>query len=473
MTAPSNENPFAEIEERYESFRYPIAINAWNAAVGEPTEDVSHHEQAQVAFFSDDAVSALLKKLAKSPDPATRNRAEGWLRLREQDGMQEHESIAPITARIVEAMRGDPGPLHDRGALMAIYSSPDADARDEALKEIQRRSEKMLPILRQRSVALNKLAQSEGYEDFVHAQTGMPLREATAQIEAMCAENIQAKSADWDRLNERGATILGRAPTDADWTALSTAWSAEAGFFLKSDDFYSLSGRALKKMGFDVDAMNIQIRSTPGRPGGAAYGISIPDDVRFHGHFMDGFEGARGWFHELGHAVHMKAVTDTKPPFNDLPFERALSEGVGEVFGAIVRDGDWVRSEFADLSDDEMKEYIAATKALDTLVVRFNCYQTRVELSLYEGDLDPERLSTMHEEIFGVRPKYGPAYPIYIYLGRPLYIWEYVISAVVTETFINRLDGLPLVGPEAGEILRRKLLAPGARLTLKEYLAEQ
>ncbi len=70
----------------------------------------------------------------------------------------------------------------------------------------------------------------------------------------------------------------------------------------------------------------------------------------------------------------------------------------------------------------------------------------------------------------GSPPTYGPAYNLYIYLYRPLYVWEYVMSSLVTSTFLERLDDRPLISPESGEILRTELLAPGARLTLQDYL---
>jgi len=446
-------------------------LNAWNQAVGEPTKDLTDLESDQIAFFSDETVNQQLADLSKSEDAAIQERAQGWIRLRKQDGMQQHESIVPLTTKIVEAMDGAPDhPLHGTGALMTIYSSDDPVARDEALKEIQQRSSTMLPILAERSVALNQLAQSHGYADFVHAQTGLPVQAATQQIEETCSAQLESTQSDWERLLQRGEKKLGRTSTDADWVSLSTSWSAEAGFFLKSDAFYPLSGRALKKMGFDLDAMNIEIRETPGQPGGAAYDISVPDDIRFHGHFMDGFEGARGWFHELGHAVHMKEVKETQAPFNELPFERALSEGVGEVFGAIVRDAAWIEAEFPDLNEEQLADYVAATKGLDAIVLRYNCYQTRLELALYAGELDVERLNTIHKDVFGSPAKYGATYPMYIYLGRPLYIWEYVISSVVTNTLLEQLGGQSLVSQEGGSILRTKMLAPGAKLTLKDYL---
>jgi len=47
------------------------------------------------------------------------------------------------------------------------------------------------------------------------------------------------------------------------------------------------------------------------------------------------------------------------------------------------------------------------------------------------------------------------------------------MSTMVTATFLERLDGRPLVGAESGELLRTTLLAPGARLTMKEYLEQE
>ena len=220
-----------------------------------------------------------------------------------------------------------------------------------------------------------------------------------------------------------------------------------------------------------MEAMGIEIRTTPDRPGGAAYAVSIPDDVRFRGFFPSGFEGARGWFHELGHAVHMKEVREQRLPFRALPHERALSEGIGEIFAAVVREPAWVEQEFPDLPEDQRLGYLAATRAFDAYAVRTYCHLTRFELAMYQHEADRPDLAELHRETFGAPPAHGPAYGLYVYLGRPLYVWDYLMSQAVTTTFIERLGAAPLRSRSAGDLLRDTLLAPGARLELKDYLA--
>lgn len=100
------------------------------------------------------------------------------------------------------------------------------------------------------------------------------------------------------------------------------------------------------EMGFDVRDMNIMVRTDVTAPGGAAFDVSIPDDVRFFLNAQPGFEGARGYFHELGHAIHMKLVQAKHLPAKTLPQDRALNEGIGEIFGLIPRLPDFVRKEF-------------------------------------------------------------------------------------------------------------------------------
>ena len=334
---------FRSLESRYEFYRKPLTLNAWRKAVGDSVEDISGYTEAETAFLSDDSIDERLRVLAESNDAEIAERAQGWLRLRNQHGMDAHASIAALTKRLIETMAGPKtDPLHGQKALMTIYASTEPSARHAAMRTIAERSQLALPILAKRSAKLNELARSRGFKDFVHAKTGKDIAESTEELESMCREQIASTRAAWKSLMRRTETKLASG-TDADWLATSTSWSADAGGFIKSSELYNLSKSALGRMGFDLDLMNIEVRMTPNKPGGAAYGVSIPDDVRFRGNFVDGFEGARGWFHELGHAVHMKEVKAKRAPFRALPLDRALNEGIGEVFGAIVRDLDWVR----------------------------------------------------------------------------------------------------------------------------------
>ena len=461
------------LEARYEAFLKPLALNSWNRAVGNPTEDVSRFAAAEKAFFGDESIDTRLRELANSTEPEIRELAMGWLDMRQQDTMSSHASIAPLTKRLQEVMAGSPNDrFHGQKALMTIYSSANPKDRDLAMQAIAERSQVALPILAERSAKLNALAQSRGFKDYLDAKTGKDIRQATQEIKSMCKAQIEATQEGWARLMTRGRNQNPPA-TDADYFALSTAWSAEAGFFIKADQLRDLSARALSAMGYDLDKMNIEVRITPNKPGGAAYRISIPEDVRFRGFFPDGFEGARGWFHELGHAVHMKEVRAKRHPFRTLPFNRALNEGIGEIFGAIVRDPQWLRSEFPNLTPSQAQNYRHAIEALDAFAARANCYHARLELSLFEGPLSLERLKRIHKEVYGTASSYAPSYPLYIYLFRPLYVREYVVSHQVTTTFLRRLGKRSLLSKESGDYLREMLLAPGARLTLERFLKQR
>ena len=171
---------------------------------------------------------------------------------------------------------------------MTIYASTEPSTRHVAMRTIAERSQLALPILAKRSAKLNEL---RGFKDFVHAKTGKDMEE----LESMCREQIASTRAAWKSLMRRTETKLASG-TDADWLATSTSWSADAGGFIKSREPYNLSKSALGRS-FDLDSMNIEVVN---KPGGAAYGVSIPDDVRFRGNFVDGFEGgtwlvSRAW----------------------------------------------------------------------------------------------------------------------------------------------------------------------------------
>ena len=87
---------FTKLERRYESYRKPLTLNAWRKAVGDSVEDVSGYAKAETAFFSDNSIDERLRVLAQSNDAEISERAKGWLRLRNQSGMDAHASIAAL-----------------------------------------------------------------------------------------------------------------------------------------------------------------------------------------------------------------------------------------------------------------------------------------------------------------------------------------------------------------------------------------
>ena len=69
------------------------------------------------------------------------------------------------------------------------------------------------------------------------------------------------------------------------------------------------------------------------------------------------------------------------------------------------------RGQFPHLTDTEIANFKAAVDALDALAIRMNCYHARLELSLFEGPFDPERVIRIHKDVYAKDSSYDPSYP--------------------------------------------------------------
>ena len=298
--------------------------------------------------------------------------------------------------------------------------------------------------------------------------------DASDRLEATCRAQRIATNADWAALLARATTAMGRPPRFADVAGEAIAWTSKAGAFYRPDALPALATRAVARMGFDMSAMNLTIRTDIKAPGGAAFGISIPDDVRFFLNAPPGFEGARGYFHELGHAIHMKLVKPRHLPGRQLPQDRALNEGIGEIFATIPRLDEFVRAEFPHLTDAERAEFHASVCAFDAFAVRVNCLTAQLELEAHTGGDVAARWPALYAANIGGAPEVGPTFLLFVsgYLERPLYTLSYVYTNAVRDRFLTSLGGRLLFSVEAGTALRTNLLEPGNTLTLPGFLGE-
>ncbi|MEO8180795.1 MAG: hypothetical protein ABI895_18325 [Deltaproteobacteria bacterium] len=254
----------------------------------------------------------------------------------------------------------------------------------------------------------------------------------------------------------------------SDYLALAVEWNGSAGSFLKSEQLPRLAKKALATMGFDLDAMGIQIVHSKQRPGGAAYGVSIPDDVRFTGHFPDGFEGARGYFHELGHAVHMKSIKPRFLPMRMLPQNIAFSEGIGEIFTLPVQNSAWLASELPGVTTEQLEGLAQAMAAFRAVAVRYNCLHALTELALFESVSFKDAFTRAMSRTFD-DPEAPVVYVLAVYLDTPLLSMAYVHALNLKYEFERRLEPRAFLSPEGGAFLRQTLLEPGNSLSLDDW----
>ncbi|MGA9523956.1 MAG: hypothetical protein WBV82_21020 [Myxococcaceae bacterium] len=458
------------LDDRYQAFNRPLVLASWKKAVGEAPGDVAQAEQAEKDFYRDQVLRSRLVRLAAGSDELAR-RAREWLRFIDRDRLADDDEVRRINDQIGEIANEPFGP--EKAALvMTLLYGKDVGVRQPAIEEVAKRTSRVLPLMQARAKRLDVVAQQIRGIDGLTFIAGPDARPALEQI---CEKQIRDTQRDWAGLIAHATKKLGRAPGFADYGPEAIAWTTKAGAFYRPEDLPRLAEKGVAQLGFNVREMNIKVRTDVTAPGGAAFDVSIPDDVRFFLNAQPGFEGARGYFHELGHAIHMKLVQAKHLPAKTLPQDRALNEGIGEIFGLIPRLPEFVKAEFPNLSDSDRAEFHASVRAFDAFAVRANCLMARIEAELHSGSDVSQRWPAIYSETFGTKPETGPAFLIFhgSYLRTPLYTYSYVQLNAVRDRFLQSLDRHPLLSPEAGAVLRKQLLEPGNALTLNGYLSGQ
>lgn len=471
--APAKSSPESAwldtVEQRYEATYKPQILASWQRRVGEKPQDTSAAEAAEREFFRDAALRQRLEALSTNADPSIANRARSWLRFIDRNWVSADDEIAKLTEQIENVALGGDGDESGQSSMLTWFQGTDPAARQAAVLDMQDRTRRLIPLLVARAKRLDQVAKAMGKPDGLTALAGP---NALGRLEADCREQLSKTEPAWRSLLARETRQLGRRPTLADYFAMVAAWTGETGSFLKADQFPRLAKDALSRMGMDLDAMHIDIKENLKTAGGAAYAISIPDDVRFAGNFPSGYNGARGYFHELGHAVHMKLVKPKHLPDRALPADRALNEAIGEIFGDIIRDPSFIRARFPLLGEDRVAAYREGVRALDAAGQRLNCLHARFEAEIHAGRDIVARWPALYEETMGEKPAFEPTYVMLVYLSSPLYTRDYVLLEKVKDAFFNRLRDQPLLSKEGGDFLRETLLEPGNSLSLEGYLAD-
>lgn len=455
------------LDVRYESYAKPLELAAWQTAIGGTPADTTEAKRLEQAFAADARVTAGLATLATSADPQVRERARAWQRFRGRDRLATHPEVATLTAAVLAAADGDP----PSGKLLGtLILDPDPAARERALAVIEQRTAAMIPHLTARARAMDALARGLGAPD---ATTFTEGGDALPRLEQTCKRLIATSAPAWQLVVARGQRVIGRAPTLADHGAIAVGWINEAGAFFQPRELRRLTEGAFAEMGFDVPAMQIYVVNNDATVGGSAFAISIPDDVRFQGNFTQpGYYAGRGYFHELGHAVHMKLVRARHYPMRMLPQDRALNEGIGEIFALVPTDRAWLAKTFPALTEAARADFLNSVRGFDAMSTRYNCLLARFELELHAGHDVAARWPAIYAETFGEPPTIGPTFVLLHpgYLRTPFYMRSYVYQVDVRDTFMRRLGSTPLVSKAAGTLLRETLLEPGNALTLDAYV---
>ncbi len=452
-----------ELDRRYLDLERALALARWERATsgGASDEEVESAQRALTAFWRDDTIDRLLEPLAGSANAEVRARSARWQALRSRMRLAEDPALLEATEAVLRILRGDDGGEPPMEALWTLYASPEAQARAAALGRIADLSPALAESLRARGRALQRVSTS--------LDPGPRSGPQDVDLAGICRAQIASTEADWAALLARGRAELGREPGLADFLAISTIWTGTTGSFLEPEAVDALARLALSEMGFQAELEGIMVVRREGGPGGSAYGVSIPDDVRFQGNFPPGYEGARGWFHELGHAVHMRAIVATDATTRRLPDDLSITEGLADLLALPLWDPGWLRASLPGPLTQDLREYRQSVSAFDALAVRYNCLFAQLEEALYRQETLEESFSSIHRSVFGVPPTTRPAFVMLPYLEEAHQLRQYVLAREARDEIRRRLGDVPLVSPRAGRFLRETLMAPGGALDAETW----
>lgn len=460
-----------EIEASYEAWRHPLAIASWHESLGETQPQKGDLKSQRRAFFFDSKIDAQLKPLTQSYDPKVKEVANAWLRLRASSRLTYDERLDDLRISIERLATGGADEPARMAPVQTLYTSTDPAAREAALKELEDRfGADLLPLLQWRAERLDELARGAGYKNYLEIRFPNPKHGPRAALEGMCTAQITASQPAWDRFVLGLTEKLGRAPTHADYLAEAVSGTNANSQFLAALDPHTIAKDLFKQMGFKVDRMNIQIEHRKGAPGGTAHAIDPPRDVRLEGLFPPGYDGTRGYLHELGHAVHLSSISPGPQPFRQLPQNLALAEGIAEVFVRGLRDPGWLKERFPEVSQKEFHAYLASIENFEAYAVREYCLLAQVEMAIAQHRPIDEAFASIYETTFGVPHAGKPFYDLVPYLTRPLYSLDYVVARSVTDAIITSLAPKTLLSPKVGDRLRREVFEPGNTLELADII---
>jgi hypothetical protein len=448
------------LDERYAAIARTLELAEWGRFCEVPTGDPVVAMQARAAFVTDPKISRTLHELAASHDTELASRARAWHRFLDELRPTTDPEVVRLREQLITLRQSDDG----MKPVAALVAGSDSDERQRALASLESRFPALQAIMVARARRLDGLARELGYDGYVSLQPGA---HGARELLTTCRKQAAATEADWQRLRARATRRLGRPPTLADFLAESTRWTHEASAFLEGTPVDSFASRALSYQGFDLASLQIDVRRTRGS-GGRAFAISLPDDVRFCGAFPPGYEGARGYLHELGHAIHMKLIRAPHLPGRAMPSDTGLAEGVAEIFALLARDRHVLGELFPDA---DLAEFEAAVAAYDAAALRYVCLHALVEAELQDhGSIDGERFAALVLELFGEPSHTKPVWIFLPYLDSALHVQDYVWARELRDTFLARLGDVPLASREARRYLVDTLLEPGNALTAEEWL---
>jgi len=240
--------------------------------------------------------------------------------------------------------------------------------------------------------------------------------------------------------------------------------------------------RIYRAFGFDFERSGVDLKQRDFAFGGQTIAVKVPNDVRL---VVTPLSGARFHgllLHELGHAFAVHATRETEPLFKGYEWvpgllDPAYAEGTAEVFGRLL-DEPRVLRELVGLSDSDALAVVRARRLQTLLSIRRGIVSTTFERAALEqpgADLDALSLD-IERRLSGAMVPRGtePTWAASAFLATyPAYTQSYQLAAVVAvqvRAALKARFGEDFISPRAGRWLADRMMADGARWTLREKL---
>jgi len=245
---------------------------------------------------------------------------------------------------------------------------------------------------------------------------------------------------------------------------------------------FDTAERIFAALGFDLAAHGLDIRQRDFAFGGQTIAVHVPDDVRLVVRPMPGPRYYALLLHELGHAVAAVSTRTTEPLFKGYEWvpglvDPACAEGIAEVFAHLL-DEPHVLREMVGLDDADTTATLRARRLRALVRLRKTMVGMtfeRLALAQPNANLDTLSLDVERRHSGTVVPR--DAEPIWaaspFLASYPVYQHAYTLAAVMAvqvNAALRQRFGPSFLSPRAGAWLRDRLMADGARWTLREKL---
>jgi peptidyl-dipeptidase A len=469
----------------------------WNANVDATEANERQRAETELAY-SNGLADAELFEAVRS---ARSNGSNGLVRRRLDllnDLMLPHQVPVSLRERIVEleasvevrfsrhrgVVRGEE--VDDIAIKRILRESDDADERREAWEASKTVGAAVADDVRELARLRNESARALGYRDWFALSIAVSELDESKLFETLeaCDRATAEPFGRWKAaLDERLATRFG-----CDVSGLRP-WHYADPFFqepppngaldldplFRERDIVELGRRTFDGIGIDVGDTLARSDLFP-RPGKCQHAFCLDidrdRDIRVLMNVTDSHDSMSTLLHELGHAVY------------DLGFDGALpwllrdthlvtTEATAILFGSLAAEREWLAQVLGVDADEAaaLEGHLRAARAADLLVfTRWVLVMTGFERKLYadpEADLDAAwwALASRYQLLTLPDGRREPDWAAKIHIAvAPVYYHTYLYGSIVASQLHDALRsaaGGIVDRPEAGELLARRLFAPG------------